>query len=228
MSVEETWGHFFKPEVRSGGRVYFAKGNLSSSQRSDTEIEAFIRGATSYKVSFKSDSIESELLIVDCTCPASKKGQFCKHIWGTLLQVEKNHPDFLESKSEIKKKGPEYESQPPATPQSQTELQSAFKSKQADYRKQQYQKQKQLVKDQKQRKKKNKVQVEPEFPKDVELALAFFSENGFPMNIPINADEVRLAKKKLSRIFHPDIGGSHAEILALNENFQVLMSFLES
>jgi len=235
QTLGEKWEHFFKPEVRSSGRLYFLNGKVASSQPSDTEIQAYIKGSTAYKVSFKSNSVESEEITVDCTCPASKKGQFCKHIWATLLKVEQSHPDFLDSKQEIQKRSQSSE-EPTASPKFQKNTQSEaraqaqanFKAKQADYRKQQYQKQKQRLKDQKQAKKKAQTAVLPELPEEVQKALSFFSENGFPMEGALNADVIRFAKKKLSRVFHPDIGGSHQEIVELNVNYEVLMGFVEN
>ena len=241
MSIEE-WEHYFKPEVRSSGRKYFTAGNVSVSQPSDTEILAYIRGSSSFKVSFKSASMESKLITVDCNCPLSKRGQLCKHIWATLLSVEDKKPDFLDGKEEIEKKT---DDEPPATssfqksaksspkfqtkPMSEAQVQSEanFKAKQDDYRKQQYQKQKQRIKDQKQAKQKT-VSQGPVIPENVQTALKFFSENGFPMDSPPKVEAIQTAKKKLARIFHPDIGGSHAEILELNKSSEALLEYLEA
>ena len=38
---------------------------------------------------------------------------------------------------------------------------------------------------------------------------------------------LKTAKKQLSRVFHPDKGGSHEEMVTLNANFDVLMEFLD-
>lgn len=46
----------------------------------------------------------SPLVSADCTCPLSKKGQLCKHIWATLLTVADRRPDFLDGKEEIEKR----------------------------------------------------------------------------------------------------------------------------
>ncbi len=241
MSIEE-WEHYFKPEVRSSGRRYFTAGNVSVSQPSDTEILAYIRGSSSFKVSFKSPSMQSKLITVDCNCPPSKRGQLCKHIWATLLSVKDKKPDFLDGKEEIKKKADHEPAeansfQKPTKPlpnlqqrpmsDSQVKSKTSFKAKQNDYRKQQYQKQKQRLKDRKQANKKT-VSQGPVIPENVQAALVFFSENGFPMDNPPKAEAIQTAKKKLARIFHPDIGGSHAEILELNKNSEALLEFIEA
>ena len=66
-----------------------------------------------------------------------------------------------------------------------------------------------------------------EFPSFVEDALKYFSDNGFELRGSMNAESINLAKKKLSRVFHPDVGGSHAEILELNKFTETLLKFTE-
>lgn len=230
--------------MRSSGRTYFAKGSVRSSQPSDTEVVAFISGSSSAKITFKSESVSSEVVTVDCSCPASQKGQFCKHIWATLLKIESNHADFLDGKEDIVKassesetdgapsfkKAPRPQFRPEKKPLSEAQIasQEALKAKQADYRKQQYQKQKQRLKEQKQAQKKTKLPAAPEYPADVQAALNFFSENGFALEGTLNPESIRLAKKRLSRVFHPDIGGSHGEIVVLNEKAETLIRFFSS
>jgi hypothetical protein len=220
MSVNN-WEHFFKSEVRASGRAFVTKGKVSLSQPSDTEIQSYVRASTSLKVSFKSDSVDSNTVKVDCTCSQSKKGQFCKHIWAALLLIEEKRPDFLESKTELQKSF-ELTHETLAHAESKT----AYKLKQADYQKQQYQKQKQRLKNQKQLKK--KAPATPEFPPTVELALKFFLDNGFPLRESLTKESVGIATRKLARVFHPDIGGSHSEILELNNFADILTKFLKS
>jgi len=224
MSVK-IWEHFFKPEVRSSGRAFVTKGKVSQSRPSDTEIQTYVRASTSLKVTCKSESVESKTVTVDCTCPQLKKGQFCKHIWAALLMIEEENSDFLDSKTELEKKSlTALESTTKPKPsQTQMDSQAAYKLKQADYRKQQYQKQKQLAKDRKQAKK--NIANSPEFPPAVELALKFFLDNGFPLRESLSKESVGLANKKLARIFHPDVGGSHSEILELNKFAEILTKF---
>ena len=223
MSIK-TWEHFFKPEVRTSGRKYFASGNVSISQPSDTETQAYVKTSPPVKITLKSPSMESNLIVADCSCPLSKKGQFCKHIWAVLLATNEKRPDFFEGKFELEKQklGRTHTENPKAKFTSVSN--EAFKAKQNEYRKQQYQKQKERLK----AKKKVLKQPLPDYPKDIEAALKFFNQNGFPMENPVKADDVRLARKKLSRIFHPDIGGSHDEILELNKNFEILLAFFST
>lgn len=237
----ENWEHFFKPEVRSSGRKYYTAGNVSISQPSDTEIQAFIRGSSPIKVNLKSASVSSPLVSADCTCPLSKKGQLCKHIWATLLTVADKRPDFLDGKEDIEKRTqhetaskqsdqkfskPSFKLQPKPLTEAQQASQAAYKAKQDDYRKQRYQQQKQWLKEKKLASKMKETST-PNLPEDVESALHFFEQNGFPIETPIKPEEVQLAKKKLARIFHPDIGGQHDEILELNKHSEALLQYAE-
>ncbi len=230
MAVEKQWEHFFKPEVRKQGAEYFSRGAVSLSIAADTQIQAFVRVSSGAKVSFVSESIASLAFTADCSCSASSKGQFCKHIWATLLKVEESHPDFLDSKSEIEKGSGTSkfsQSKKPVQSEARSQAQEAMKTRQADYRKAQYQKQKQRLKDQKGAQKSSSKFSQPTttYPADVEAALAYFAENGFPMENAISEESLRNAKRLLSRIFHPDKGGTHEEILTLNQNFDILLEY---
>ena len=239
MSVQN-WEHFFKPEVRSSGRTLFSQGKVSLQQPSDTEIVAFIRISSPLKVSLKTKSIESSTVFADCNCPAGKKDLFCKHIWAALLATEEKNPDFFEDKTEIEKmeshlKATTFKPKPTAQSQAYEDKQAAFKEKQTAYKEQQKEKQSLYRKIQYQKQKlrqksfKNKKSMpEPnEFPSTVEKALDYFSQNGFELRESMNKDLVSAAKKKLARIFHPDLGGSHEEILDLNKYSDILMGFIK-
>jgi hypothetical protein len=241
MSVQ-SWEHFFKPEVRSSGRSLFSQGKVSIQQPSDTEVVAFIRVSAPLKVSLKAKSINSKTLYADCNCPAGKKNLFCKHIWAALLATEEKNPDFFEDKTELEKmesilKSTTFKSQPTAQTKAYEEKQAAFKEKQTAYKEQQkekqslhrkiqYQKQKLRMNEFK-NKKKGVTQNVEEFPSDVEQALVFFSQNGFELRDSMTKEMISSAKKKLARIFHPDLGGSHSEILELNKCTDVLMGFVK-
>lgn len=229
--IIDQWEHFFKPEARSGGQAFLTKGKVSFAQPSDTEVVSYIRTSTPFKVILKTESVRSKILTAECTCPPSKKGQFCKHIWAALVVTEQKNPDFFEGKIDLEKKSVvSFESvEKPKTnfSEKRAESQAAYKAKQADYRKEQYQKQKQRLKDIKQTKL-NSASEDPEFPPVVEEALAFFSENGFELRASITKETVSFARKKLSRVFHPDVGGKHSEILELNKFTDILTKFAKT
>lgn len=225
----ETWELFFKPEVRRAGNAFVAKGQVALMRPSDTELQAYIRTSTSYKVQLKSPSIDSHLVTAVCNCPQGKRGHLCKHIWATMVVVEEKNPDFFASKTELANLSEDSTTaqQRPQLSQTQIDAQAAYKLKQADYRKQQYQIQKERA--QKFKKTKNlKTPVTPLFPANVMEALEYFSKNGFVLESSLNIETVNSARKKLARVFHPDLGGSHDEILELNRYTDVLINFCDS
>lgn len=191
-------------------------------------MQAYIRGTSTFKISLKSPTVESKLVLADCTCPAAKKGNLCKHIWAALLKTEHDHPDFFDGKIEIEKNltAAVFSSTSVKT-RTNSETQDLYKAKQAEYKKLQYQKQKIRA----QEFKKNKISTvaaacsQP--PRAVQEALYFFSNNGFEFQLPLDTQVIGAAKKKLSRIFHPDAGGTHDEIQTLNANFDILVNFLK-
>ncbi len=224
-SFDKTWDAFFKPEVRRAGRIYFNKKSVQSTTPSETEVQAYIKGAAGVKVILKTTGRQSPLILADCTCPAGKKGRLCKHIWAVLLNSNEEHEDFLEGKSEISKKESNHATTAKKEKsESQKSKEAAYSKKQSAYRKEQYQKQKALLKSKKDSNKKSK--LAPDLPADVSSALKYFSENGFDLENEMTSESIGLAKKNLSRVFHPDIGGSHEEILELNEHYEILVKYI--
>ncbi len=228
----QAWEHYFKPPVRSSGMVLFRQKKISFSQPSDTEIVVFISASSGFKVIFKTKSVESTQLLVNCNCPAGKKGLFCKHIWAGLLAIQEKSPDFFESKSEIENKPPltssVSESKSPNRAADREASMAAMKEKQSAYRKQEYQKQKERAKAKKSSKKERATSHKSQFPADVQSALNYFSTNGFELADSLNKESVTAAKKSLARIFHPDLGGSHDEILELNKFCDILNEYILS
>ena len=105
--------------------------------------------------------------------------------------------------------------------------QEAAKERASEYRKAQYQKLKTQAKEKK-REQKGRSSPTPvaSYPEDIEAALQYFSGNGFPMPEGPSKEILNEAKRKLSRIFHPDKGGSHAESVELNTHYELLINFL--
>lgn len=227
LLLEEKLGIFFKPEVKTSGLKLVEQDKISLSSYSDTTIQAYVRVSPSLKVIFLTSNIANPSFSASCSCPASKKNLFCKHIWATLICVEKFYPDFLSAKSSIEKP---------------TEIQSAFKnsyqeaSKQraSEYRKEQYQKQKLRAKDfknqwsKKKEKKDEDIHIISNYPPEVEAAFAYFLANGFAMLPNPTGDALSEAKRKLARVFHPDRGGSHDEAVELNKNCELIENFLNT
>jgi hypothetical protein len=203
---------FFKPETRSAGERYFAQGKVKLGYVSDMRAQAFIAGMGATKINFQIESFDSGAVTANCNCSNSQKGQLCKHIWAASLAINKQNPEFLESRMSIEKKSTEAAKESPRA--------AAYKDKQKEYRKQQYQKQK--------LKKKQKDTGEQVFPEHVQYALEFFEMNGFKKEELTTIEDIQSAKKQLSRVFHPDKGGTHEEILDTNNYTKILLEFVET
>lgn len=204
--------HFFKPEVRNRGEVYYDEDSVYLLQATDTDIAGVIKATPPVRVKLTSQSVSDATFTVDCSCTSSQKGQLCKHIWGTILTAALDYPDFFESKTDLIKADAAKLTKP---------KHEELKAKQSAYRKEQYRK----LKSEKKAKKASSSH-RPAYNDEAEAAIKYFSENGFELERPINIEVLQSAKKLLSRVFHPDKGGSHAEALQLNKHFDVLLSVI--
>lgn len=222
MGLEERFGHFFKAETRSSGRKLFAAEKISIASHSDTGVHAYVRIAPPTKVTFASAGVASESFTVACACPAAKRGQFCKHVWATLLAVEVDCPDFLSRKRSIEKGGAKDEAD--ESPQNPAKVSANERA--SEYRKEQYQRQKLRAKELKRGHQKAESFSRKAISTELSDALSYFSINGFPMPEGPSEDIVLEAKKRLSRVFHPDKGGSHEEMVELNRNCEIVLSRL--
>lgn len=231
MSIE-IWENYFKPESRSAGQALVKKGVVNLARGSDTEVQCYIRGSSPVKVNLSTESIDSTTVFAKCNCAQGKKGQLCKHIWATLNVIVEKNPDFLEAKTEITSAEDSASTTSTAKPQSEAtiayaakraEYATAQKEKQSAFRKEQYQKQKQKA-DLKKGKAPKAAFVE-QHPEEVEAALHYFDTNGFELRGSLDANSISLARKQLARVFHPDKGGNHDEILELNNHADVLLQY---
>jgi hypothetical protein len=235
--MTETFSHFFKPDVRAAGEDLLSTKAVYLKIGSDTLVEATVKASSPSQVSFRSDSIESAEFTVDCSCKASAKGQMCKHIWATLVLASEKQPDFFENKTTLEKSDSfqtkSEAAKKPATTESakrQQEFedrQAALKQRAADARKQQYQIQKARAKERSgagtSGGSAGNAKSNLFLSDDVKQALKYFETNGFTLGLPINEEELGQAKRVLSRVFHPDKGGSTDEVLELNRNAEILL-----
>ncbi len=208
----ESLTHFFRPEERRRGEDLFGKGLVVISSASDCDVRGFIKGSSACRVSLSADHVSSRAIRGDCSCTTARKGVLCKHIWSVLLKLE--HNDFVATKTVIEKVSV-------ATPARATATE-----RQSTYKKQNYERQKSRAKEMRQQKKFAECKHAPTYPQAVEQARAFFKCNGFALE-NMDFSELANAKKILLRVFHPDKGGSHDEVIILNRNFDVLRGYIE-
>lgn len=229
MTTGETFEDLFKPEVRRKGTELLKKSSIILSSMSDTKISCLVRGFSPIRISFSTDSIASPMFSVNCSCPLSAKKQLCSHAWAALLLVETHYPDFFDSKTELIVNATE--TAPHSSEHDQTKhifFKQQYVEKQKIYRKQLLQKRKdqRLAEKQSQR-----TLGQAKRPENIQAALDFFVKNGFAeleTEANLNLENLRAAKKLLSRVFHPDKGGSHNEMLLLNQNCDLLIEYIQS
>ena len=231
MLIEIIFEKYFKPEIQSSGKKLFTEGKVNLSSKSDTTIDAFVRASPAVKVNLMTKGINNILITGCCTCTAGKKNRFCKHLWAVLMTVEKDFSDYLEFKKEIvlNSNPPEQKS---LSQQIHIEKNKLYKltaqKKAADYKKEQYQKQKNKLKELKSKNSSLNIYSPSYYDNDIILALKYFNDNGFDMPQGPDKDILIKAKKELSRIFHPDKGGSHAESVELNNNYELLLKNIKN
>lgn len=218
MSLQKI-SEYFKAEYIKTGEEYFRKDLVYLSLAADTQAQALVKAGTGARVHLSSTSISSTELSARCTCPTFAKEILCKHIWATLLAVQKKHPDFLDSKKSIS--AAEIIDSPETLKR---------KAQQADFKKAQAARLKernQKLRFEKKKQKRASQQVEPAYSPAVQAALDYFDQNGFPLKDDLSLESIQNAKKKLARIFHPDLGGSHEEIVILNRHSDTLIKIAD-
>lgn len=222
MPIAEAVQNSFKSEVQASGRKLVAQEKVALSGGSDTGVQAYIQASPPVRVTLSSSGIASRTFTAACNCSAARKAQFCKHVWATVLSAEAKYPDFFAKKVDIEKPATSSDS----SDASENSYQTLAKGRASDYRKEQYKKQKAQIKEKKQKLRGRETAAAKSFPDEVTAALAYFSLNGFPMEEGPDENILSEAKRKLSRIFHPDKGGTHEETVELNRNCEVLIQFL--
>ena len=230
--MTEQFQHFFRPETRSAAEDLISSKALFLKVGTDTQIEATVRGSMPAYVTFRSVSIESSEFKVDCSCKASAKGRFCKHIWATLVVASERQPDFFAMKISIAK-GDVFSERALANSAARSpealQRQADFKERQATTRKKNYESQKVRAKALKAKREDSRTSASPRISKSTQFlptavqdALKYFELNGIALSLPIDDEELGNAKRILARVFHPDKGGTQDEAIELLRHAEVL------
>jgi len=206
---------FFGQQERSKGADLVRKDLVVISSASDTNVSAFVKGSSACRVALTADQVAAAALSSNCTCPQARKGNLCKHVWAVLLQLEEKGADFLAGKTEVLAPG---ERSSPAD--------DARRANAEEYKNQQRQKIKDRNKGIRLQKKRTERGPQLKYPTAVQESLDYFSANGFPL-AELDMTTLQSARRLLSRVFHPDKGGTHEEILELNIHFERLEDHLK-
>lgn len=87
MSLTNAWLGYFSSAVRQRGREYFEGGNVELQTPHAGELaRAKVTGDETYTVVLTDDDDKAA---VTCTCPHFDEGHYCKHIWASLLALDR-------------------------------------------------------------------------------------------------------------------------------------------
>lgn len=215
MQAEAELSVFFGHQERSKGAEIARKDLVLISSASDTDVRALIKGSQACRVTLCADDVAATSFSCVCTCPQSRKGDLCKHAWAVLLKLAENKADFLEGKREAIASAVAM-----ATPSNEARL-----AKQNEYKNAQKVKLKERNKQIRESKKAEKRGPSFRYPAPVQESLDYFTTNGFSFD-DLDLASLQNARKLLSRVFHPDKGGTHDEVLELNAHFERLADYL--
>ncbi len=81
----------FSSGVRSRGSLYQQYGQVDVYERDATHAVATVESnyGAEYSVSIEWSGAPYRPLVVRCTCPHFSDGELCKHIWATLLELDR-------------------------------------------------------------------------------------------------------------------------------------------
>lgn len=220
MAMESVFESYFKPETRSSGAKLISEEKVSLSGGSEKGVTAFVRATPPVRVGLSAEGITNPTIHVDCNCSSGKKGQFCKHSWAVILLAADRYPDFFNEKTTLEIRAPVSDERSAK----KEEYRENAKAKASEYRKAAYQRAKTFAKERKTGK--SPTPSAPVYPAEVETAFSYFQLNGFPLEDDLSEEAVGKAKRQLSRIFHPDRGGSHEEVTELNHHCEMVVRFI--
>ncbi|MEJ2111360.1 MAG: SWIM zinc finger family protein, partial [Acidobacteriota bacterium] len=87
MFVLDSLGRHVGQKIKNRGVEYFQRNSVSIVYKDSEFVSAEVRGTRTYDVDLE---LENDTLIYSCSCPFFEdKFKVCKHIWATLLEMNK-------------------------------------------------------------------------------------------------------------------------------------------
>ncbi|MEX2213460.1 MAG: SNF2-related protein [Phycisphaeraceae bacterium] len=87
MSLTTAWASYFSSAARLRGREFFEDGQVNLQDPTNGELaRAVVTDEGTFEVAVRRGSAGTE---ASCTCPDYADGLYCKHIWATLLAVDR-------------------------------------------------------------------------------------------------------------------------------------------
>ncbi|HXD30956.1 MAG TPA: SNF2-related protein [Pyrinomonadaceae bacterium] len=88
MSLSILLAHEFSSRIQVRGAQYFRNGVVRIVDHSRQSVDAIVRGSVNYFVRLR---VDDSYLISACTCPYFSDGVACKHLWATILKVDREN-----------------------------------------------------------------------------------------------------------------------------------------
>ena len=90
MTLSKRCDRLFAGPDRQRGRSYFNRGRVKVSDVGDFWIETMVSGTRRYRVKLDWSRAELEgMLAMSCSCPRFAGGFHCKHLWATILFMDR-------------------------------------------------------------------------------------------------------------------------------------------
>lgn len=97
MSLVRYFYKDFSNESRNRGATYFSQNRIRLDKYERGLIQAKVQGSQRepYSVSFNYTGFPMDVIVGKCNCPRYEDGNLCKHLWGTLLEIDRKNLKVL-------------------------------------------------------------------------------------------------------------------------------------
>jgi len=93
MKLTQRFSYDFSQVIRDRGKNYHRQGRVALHEIAEEYVIARVTGTSLYHVRVDwSWTVATDAVHVACTCPYFRRGEFCKHLWATLLHLDGEYP----------------------------------------------------------------------------------------------------------------------------------------
>ncbi|MBR4445944.1 MAG: hypothetical protein IKS37_08650 [Solobacterium sp.] len=84
--MKRTWRNMFRPHILERGEEYYEEGRVDILENNGRICTAAVYGTEDYEVTI--DLCGGQVIGMECTCPYSCRGEYCKHMAAVLYSIE--------------------------------------------------------------------------------------------------------------------------------------------
>ncbi len=90
MQLATLTSHVFDSNIRARGDAYYRQGSVSHPKVTNNKATLTVEGSRRYRVTLDwRDAAERGRISLICTCPHYEDGNFCKHCWAAILELDR-------------------------------------------------------------------------------------------------------------------------------------------